>query len=70
MKREDQRVPKRRRKKKKWSSEEEAALKNGIEQFGVGFWKEILSSRRHEFNERTVVDLKDKWRNMSKYVPR
>ncbi|CAN1141854.1 Single myb histone 2 [Linum perenne] len=70
MKQEDQSVPKRRRRKRNWSSKEEAALKNGIEKFGAGFWKEILSSRRDEFNERTEVDLKDKWRNMSKHVPR
>ncbi|CAN1141865.1 Single myb histone 5 [Linum perenne] len=70
MKQEDQSVPTRRRRKRKWSSEEEAALKNGINEFGVGFWKEILNSRRDEFNERTEVDLKDKWRNMSKHVPR
>ncbi|CAN1141881.1 Single myb histone 5 [Linum perenne] len=60
----------RRRRKRKWSSKEEAALKNGIKEFGAGFWKEILNSRRNEFNERTKVDLKDKWRNMSKHVPR
>ncbi|CAN1141858.1 Single myb histone 5 [Linum perenne] len=69
-KQEDQSVPTRRRRKRKWSSEEEAALKNGIKEFGAGFWKEILNSRRDEFNERTEVDLKDKWRNMSKHVPR
>ncbi|CAN1141855.1 Single myb histone 5 [Linum perenne] len=70
VKQEDQSVPTRRRRKRKWSSEEEAALKNGIKEFGAGFWKEILNSRRDEFNERTEVDLKDKWRNMSKHVPR
>ncbi|CAN1141870.1 Single myb histone 5 [Linum perenne] len=70
MKQEDQSVPTRRRRKRKWSSEEEAALKNGIKEFGAVFWKEILNSRRDEFNERTEVDLKDKWRNMSKHVPR
>ncbi|CAN1141864.1 Single myb histone 6 [Linum perenne] len=70
MKQEDQSVPTRRRRKRKWSSEEEAALKNGIKEFGAGFWKEILNLRRDEFNERTEVDLKDKWRNMSKHVPR
>ncbi|CAN1141857.1 Single myb histone 5 [Linum perenne] len=66
----DQSVPTRRRRKRKWSSEEEAALKNGIKEFEAGFWKEILNSRRDEFNDRTEVDLKDKWRNMSKHVPR
>ncbi|CAN1141878.1 Single myb histone 5 [Linum perenne] len=70
MKQKDECVPTRRRRKRKWSSEEEAALKNSIKEFGAGFWKEILNSRRDEFNERTEVDLKDKWRNMSKHVPR
>ncbi|CAI0556730.1 unnamed protein product [Linum tenue] len=56
-----------RRKKRKWTVEEETALYNGVQQFGVGSWKEILSSRRQSFNNRTEVDLKDKWRNMTRW---
>ncbi|CAN0871891.1 Telomere repeat-binding factor 5 [Linum grandiflorum] len=56
-----------RRKKRKWSLEEETALINGVQQFGPGAWKDILSSRRDQFDNRSDVDLKDKWRNMTKY---
>ncbi|CAN1785862.1 Telomere repeat-binding factor 5 [Linum perenne] len=52
-----------------WSFEEEITLRNGIQEFGPGLWKEILNSRRDQFTNRTEVDLKDKWRNMSKNVP-
>ncbi|KAL7187270.1 hypothetical protein ACSBR1_037352 [Camellia fascicularis] len=31
---------------------------------GIGNWKLILNSCRDIFEERTEVDLKDKWRNM------
>lgn len=57
----------RRRKKKKWSLEEEDALRKGVEQFGKGNWKLILKSNPGAFDERTEVDLKDKWRNMTRY---
>ncbi|CAN0929267.1 Telomere repeat-binding factor 5 [Linum grandiflorum] len=56
-----------RRKKRKWSSEEETALINGVKQFGPGAWKDILSSRRDQFVDRSHVDLKDKWRNMTRF---
>ncbi|CAN0903638.1 hypothetical protein LINGRAHAP2_LOCUS22672, partial [Linum grandiflorum] len=35
---------------------------------GRGRWKAILDSRREVFIERTEVDLKDKWRNMTAHV--
>ncbi|CAN1163234.1 Telomere repeat-binding factor 4 [Linum perenne] len=56
------------RKRRKWSLEEETALINGVQQFGHGCWKEILNFRRDQFDNRTEVDLKDKWRNMTKYT--
>ncbi|KAL7187271.1 hypothetical protein ACSBR1_037353 [Camellia fascicularis] len=31
---------------------------------GIGNWKLILNSYRDIFEQRTEVDLKDKWRNM------
>jgi hypothetical protein len=38
----------------------------GVKKFGAGSWSRILSS--YEFAEsRNAVDLKDKWRNMSKH---
>ncbi|XP_012066886.1 uncharacterized protein LOC105629849 [Jatropha curcas] len=61
-------VPKfvRRRKIKRWSVEEEDALREGVQRFGAGSWKAILNSRSDIFDDRTEVDLKDKWRNMTK----
>ncbi|KAL1565764.1 hypothetical protein AAHA92_01449 [Salvia divinorum] len=57
---------KRRRKARKWSLDEEQALRNGVERFGKGCWKRILDEYKNEFDGRTDVDLKDKWRNMIK----
>ncbi|EXB38880.1 Histone H1 [Morus notabilis] len=53
--------------KQKWTSEEEEALKAGVAKHGTGKWKDI--QRDPEFNpyllNRSNIDLKDKWRNMS-----
>lgn len=53
--------------KQRWTPEEEAALKAGINKYGVGRWSTILKDP--EFNtilrSRSNVDLKDKWRNMN-----
>ncbi|KAK9280331.1 hypothetical protein L1049_014019 [Liquidambar formosana] len=54
----------RRRKMKRWSVLEEDTLRTGVNTLGKGNWKQILSSNRDIFEERTEVDLKDKWRNM------
>ncbi|PSR95017.1 Telomeric repeat-binding factor like [Actinidia chinensis var. chinensis] len=56
-----------RRKVKKWSTIEEDTLRTGVKKFGTGNWKVILNSYRDVFEERTEVDLKDKWRNMIRY---
>uniref|UniRef100_A0ACD5ZVJ8 Uncharacterized protein n=1 Tax=Avena sativa TaxID=4498 RepID=A0ACD5ZVJ8_AVESA len=53
-----------RRRARKWSSLEEETLKQGVEQFGSGNWKDILLHNTDVFIGRTQVDLKDKWRNM------
>lgn len=55
-----------RRKFKRWSVEEEDALREGVKMFGRGSWKAILDFKRDIFDDRTEVDLKDKWRNMTK----
>uniref|UniRef100_A0A9I9E0M6 Telomeric repeat-binding factor 2-like n=1 Tax=Cucumis melo TaxID=3656 RepID=A0A9I9E0M6_CUCME len=57
----------RRRQCKKWSLLEEDTLRTAVQRFGKGNWKLILSSYRDIFDERTEVDLKDKWRNMTRY---
>ncbi|XP_061368411.1 uncharacterized protein LOC133311384 [Gastrolobium bilobum] len=56
-----------RRKQKKWSQLEEETLRTAVNNFGRGNWKLILNSHRDIFEERTEVDLKDKWRNMTRY---
>ncbi|KAM5582982.1 hypothetical protein ABKV19_003069 [Rosa sericea] len=62
---EDKRFSKR-RKVKRWSLHEEDTLRTGVQKYGRGNWKFILDTYRDVFEERTEVDLKDKWRNMTK----
>ncbi|KAL9276040.1 Telomere repeat-binding factor 1-like protein [Drosera capensis] len=56
--------------KQKWTAEEEAALKAGVQKYGSGKWLTILKDP--EFSGilylRSIVDLKDKWRNLSVMV--
>ena len=59
-----------RRMHQRWTMEETTALVDGVERFGLGKWAEI---KKHTFDEasgRTPVDLKDKWRNLSKALAR
>lgn len=53
--------------KQKWTTEEEDALRAGVLKHGTGKWKNI--QKDPEFNHllynRSNIDLKDKWRNMS-----
>ncbi|GLT55981.1 hypothetical protein SLA2020_290580 [Shorea laevis] len=53
--------------KQKWTSDEEEALLAGVSKHGPGKWKNIL--RDPEFapflTQRSNIDLKDKWRNLS-----
>uniref|UniRef100_A0A803QV43 Uncharacterized protein n=1 Tax=Cannabis sativa TaxID=3483 RepID=A0A803QV43_CANSA len=55
-----------RRKVKRWSLLEEDALRDGVKKYGKGNWKLILNTYHELFEERTEVDLKDKWRNMTR----
>ncbi|KAJ3675282.1 hypothetical protein LUZ60_004324 [Juncus effusus] len=55
-----------RRKPKKWTTVEEETLIKGVNEHGKGNWKAILNSYPDVFEDRTDVDLKDKWRNMHK----
>ncbi|XP_068668680.1 uncharacterized protein [Aristolochia californica] len=54
----------RRRRIKKWSTLEEETLRNAVLKHGKGNWKFILKNYSTVFEDRTEVDLKDKWRNM------
>ncbi|KAF5196841.1 Telomeric repeat-binding factor [Thalictrum thalictroides] len=55
-----------RRKRKKWSSLEEETLIDAVKEYGRGNWKRILDNYSEIFEERTTIDLKDKWRNMTR----
>jgi len=48
--------------KNKWTDEETAVLVKGVERFGVGKWKQILNCSDFQFNNRSTVDLKDRFR--------
>ncbi|XP_020573287.1 uncharacterized protein LOC110019797 isoform X1 [Phalaenopsis equestris] len=52
---------------KRWTLLEENTLKEAVAEHGTGNWKLILFCNAEIFKGRTEVDLKDKWRNMSRY---
>ncbi|KAE9598896.1 putative transcription factor MYB-HB-like family [Lupinus albus] len=53
-----------RKRKRKWTSLEEETLRDGVNKFGEGNWAAIRGFYSDIFENRTGVDLKDKWRNM------
>ncbi|KAF2655053.1 hypothetical protein K491DRAFT_716565 [Lophiostoma macrostomum CBS 122681] len=50
------------RKRNKWSEQETKHLLQGVSKFGIGNWKKILNCPEFAFNQRTAVDLKDRFR--------
>lgn len=58
-------TPKALKNRNRWSDEETDRLIRGVAQFGVGHWKEIRDF--WQLPQRSTVDLKDKWRNLTKW---
>lgn len=52
----------------RWTSLEEHTLREAVAKYGKGNWKLILNCHSEIFEERTEVDLKDKWRNMARHL--
>ncbi|EKG11678.1 SANT domain DNA binding protein [Macrophomina phaseolina MS6] len=50
------------KRRKKWTEEETTSLLKGVAKFGIGSWKKILECPDFEFDGRTAVDLKDRFR--------
>ncbi|NXH17180.1 TERF1 factor, partial [Bucco capensis] len=50
------------RRRQRWTYKEDLKLKSGIKEFGVGNWTKILVNG--DFNNRTSVMLKDRWRTL------
>ncbi|XP_019418991.1 PREDICTED: uncharacterized protein LOC109329694 isoform X3 [Lupinus angustifolius] len=55
-----------RKKKRRWTSLEEETLRDGVKMFGEGSWAAIRSFYSNILENRSGVDLKDKWRNMTR----
>ncbi|CAN6200392.1 unnamed protein product [Urochloa humidicola] len=53
--------------RKKWSEIEEKTLLEGVEKYGKGNWKDIKMAYPDILEERSTIDLKDKFRNMERY---
>ncbi|KAJ2599260.1 hypothetical protein GGF39_002303 [Coemansia sp. RSA 1721] len=56
--------PDSRRAARKWTEEETENLLKGCSKYGVGAWKKILDDSSFTFNNRTSVDLKDRFRTI------
>ena len=56
--------------RKKWNENEVAALKKGYTKHKDKYnkWASILEEFGSQFNDRTVVNLKDKWRNLREEI--
>lgn len=48
--------------RKKWTEEETSALLRGVAKHGVGNWTDIVKDTSFSFNQRSALDLKDRFR--------
>ncbi len=53
-------------KRMKFTDSEDAAIRNGVERFGVGRWAGIKSYYHIDLADRTPVQIKDRWRTLTK----
>ncbi|KAI8870971.1 hypothetical protein GQ42DRAFT_113105, partial [Ramicandelaber brevisporus] len=53
-----------RRKPRKWTEQETKDLLKGCQKYGLGAWKRILRDTEFHFDNRTSVDLKDRFRTI------
>ncbi len=52
------------RQRVKWTDQEIENLVRGVKECGEGHWKEIMA--KYTFVNRSNIDLKDKWRNLTR----
>jgi hypothetical protein len=57
---------KRESKRMKFTDSEDAAIRNGVDRFGVGRWADIKSYYDTDLADRTSVQIKDRWRTLNK----
>jgi hypothetical protein len=53
-------------KRVKFTDSEDAAIRNGVDRFGVGRWADIKSYYDTDLADRTSVQIKDRWRTLNK----
>ncbi|KAJ9641394.1 hypothetical protein H2199_005364 [Coniosporium tulheliwenetii] len=58
----DAKKPSKARKRRRWTEQETNDLLCGVAKFGIGSWKKILSHPEYSFQDRSAVDLKDRFR--------
>ena len=52
--------------RQRWTEQEKNIVRIGVKRFGPGHWKEIKNAYPQILRNRTVVQIKDCWRTMSK----
>ncbi|VAH25735.1 unnamed protein product [Triticum turgidum subsp. durum] len=53
--------------RKKWTEIQERTLIEGVDKYGKGNWKDIKIAYPDVFQDRSTVDMKDKFRNMGRH---